>query len=130
MKKSPSSRRASRPLDLRALIISSLEDGKAKDIVTIPLQGKTDIADYMIIASGTSDKHSSSLGAHVLKNVKTALNDPSTPVYAEGLTDGNWVLIDTGAIIVHIFKPGTRELYNLEGMWSAPAFEEQHATVY
>lgn len=128
MKKSPSSRRTSRRLDLRALITASLEDGKAKDVVTIPLKGKTDIADYLVIASATSDKHASALGSNLIQALKKSSADIS--IHAEGLSEGNWALIDTGSVIVHIFKPGIRELYDLEGMWNVPAFEEQHATVY
>ena len=128
MKKKPVPGRTTRQTDLKKLIVTSLEDGKAQDVVTISLKGKTNIADYMIIASGTSDKHASSLAANLIKNIKTKSRDAY--VYAEGMSEGNWVLVDTGNIIVHIFKPGIREVYNLEGMWSVPAFEEQHATVY
>jgi ribosome-associated protein len=127
MKKNTKQNFSSNVSDLKKLVESSLEDGKAKDIVTIPLKGKTDFADYMVIASGTSDKHASSLASNLVKNIKTAriLSD----VYVEGMAEGNWVLVDTGSIIIHIFKPGVREIYNLEGMWQSPLFEETLATV-
>ncbi len=113
-------------LDLKQLIETSLDDGKAQDIVTIDLRGKTDIADYMIIASGTSDRHTSSLAENIITKIRTS-SKHRTFIQAEGLKDGSWVLVDTGNIIVHIFKPEIRELYNLEEMWSAPMFNHELA---
>tara|TARA_B100001564_G_C20278657_1_gene507106 strand:+ start:143 stop:508 length:366 start_codon:yes stop_codon:yes gene_type:complete len=105
--------------DLKALIESSLEDGKANDVVTIDLHGKTDVADYMIVASGTSQKHTSSLAQILIKNIKAK---QAADVSVEGAEEGNWVLVDAGDIVVHLFKPETRDLYNLEKMWDAPLF--------
>ena len=104
--------------DLKSLVQESLEDGKAQNVVTINLEGKTDIADYMIIASGTSDRHTSSLAQNLVKNVKEKLN--YNHVSIEGASEGNWVLVDIGDVIVHIFKPEIREMYNLEKMWALP----------
>lgn len=126
MKKNINSHLASTILDLQRLVESSLEDGKAKNIVTIPLKGKTDLADLMVIASGTSDKHVSSIAAHLIKQLK--ISNLLSHAYVEGLAEGSWVVIDTGYIIIHIFKPGVREIYNLEGMWTSPLFEEAQAT--
>ncbi len=79
------------------------------------------MADYMIIASGTSDRHTSSLAENLINKVKEGLNYSNVSV--EGLSDGNWVLVDIGDVVVHIFKPGVRELYNLEKMWAMPIKE-------
>lgn len=75
----------------------------------------------MIIASGTSDRHTSSLAQSLVKNVKEKLN--YTRVSVEGAAEGNWVLVDIGDVIVHIFKPEFREMYNLEKMWALPLTE-------
>ncbi len=107
--------------DLKNLVQASLEDGKAQNVVTVNLEGKTDIADYMIIASGTSDRHTSSLAQNIIKNVKEKLN--YNHVTVEGMSEGNWVLVDIGDVIVHIFKPEIREMYNLEKMWALPLKE-------
>ncbi len=104
--------------DLKELIKSSLEDGKAENVVTIDLAGKTDIADYMVIATGTSTKHASFLADKVIQNIR---HTDSYGVYSvEGTSEGNWILVDAGNVVVHIFKPGVRELYNLEKMWAMP----------
>jgi ribosome-associated protein len=82
------------------------------------LAGKTGIADYMVIASGTSSKHASSLADKVLKLLKLSYNFETT---AEGIGRGDWVLIDAGDVIIHVFKEDVREIYNLEKMWMVPA---------
>lgn len=107
--------------DIRSVVQTSLDDGKALDIVTINLKGKSDIADYMIIASGTSDRHTSSLAQNLVKNIKEQLHYDHITV--EGMSDGNWVLVDVGDVIVHLFKPEYREMYNLEKMWALPMTE-------
>ncbi len=75
----------------------------------------------MIIASGTSDRHTSSLAQNLVKNVRDKLN--YSDVSVEGMSEGNWVLVDIGDVIVHIFKPEYREMYNLEKMWALPINE-------
>jgi ribosome-associated protein len=75
----------------------------------------------MIIASGTSDRHTSSLAHNLIKNLKDKLN--YNHVYVEGVTEGNWVIVDVGDVVVHIFKPEFREMYNLEKMWALPLTE-------
>ena len=98
--------------ELLRLIITSLEDGKAENIVTIDLAGKTTIADYMVVASGRSARQVVALTDHLeqLLPRRTAV---------EGKTQGDWVLIDAGDVIVHIFRPEMREYYNLEKMWGS-----------
>jgi nicotinate (nicotinamide) nucleotide adenylyltransferase/ribosome silencing factor RsfS/YbeB/iojap len=110
--------RASRPrpalsaAELLRRIIASLEDGKAEDIVTIDLAGKTTIADYMVIASGRSARQVIALTDHL---------EGALPrrVAVEGKSQGDWVLIDAGDVIVHLFRPEIRAYYNLEKMWGA-----------
>ena len=111
--------------NMKKLIESSLEDAKAEDIVTIDLENKTQIADYMIIASGTSSRHTSSIAEKIVAQIKDI--SPLDIPHIEGAGDGNWVLVDTGDIVIHLFKPETRQLYNLEKMWSAPTHEAELA---
>jgi ribosome-associated protein len=113
--------------DLKNLIQNTLEDGKAENIVTVDLSGKTDIADFMVIASGTSSKHSSFLAEKILQQIKES--DPTITSHVEGVTEGNWVLVDAGDVIIHIFKPEIRELYNLEKMWSVTMPEAELVAV-
>ena len=108
--------------DVASLIQASLEDSKADNIVVIDLHGKSDMADYMVIASGTSDRHVASI-AHRLHDT---LKEAGTPyLNMEGQDTGHWVLVDTGDVIVHLFKPEMREYYNLEKMWAAPVLEAE-----
>ena len=88
---------------------------KAEDSVTIDLSGKSSIADFMVVASGRSQRHVASMAEHVVKDVEKA-GVPNVRV--EGLRQGDWVLIDAGDVIVHIFRPEVRAHYNLEKMWS------------
>jgi len=97
------------------LILASLDDMKAEDIVTIDLSGKTSIGDYMVVASGRSNRH---VGA-VADNILNDLAKNRVPgVRVEGMPHCDWVLIDAGDIIVHVFRPEVRAFYNLEKMWS------------
>lgn len=95
-------------------VLSSLDDSKAQDVITIDLRGRSPLADYMVIASGGSQRHVSALADHLLYSLKDC-NKGQTRV--EGLSECDWVLIDLGDIIVHLFRPETREFYNLEKMW-------------
>jgi ribosome-associated protein len=100
---------------LRDFIINALEDEKAEDIQTIDLQGKSDIADYMVITSGRSNRHVGAIADNLVKKLKTVgING----VTLEGMEQCDWVLVDAFDIIIHIFRPEIRELYNLEKMWS------------
>ena len=100
---------------LHRAVAGALADAKAEDIVTIDLDGKTTIADFMVIASGRSKRHVDAVAERLLKQLK----DDGTPALAaEGRENADWVLIDAGDIIVHVFRPEVRALYNLEKMWS------------
>jgi ribosome-associated protein len=93
-----------------------LEDMKAEDSLTIDLTGKSSIADFMVVASGRSQRHVASIADQVVKDIEKA----GVPrVRVEGLRQGDWVLIDAGDVIVHVFRPEVRAHYNLEKMWSA-----------
>ncbi len=99
---------------LLALILSSLSDDKAEDIVQIDLRGKTEIGDYMVICSGRSTRQVAAIAEKLSQKVKDATG--ATPK-TEGKDTGDWVLIDTGDVIVHVFRPEVREFYQLEKMW-------------
>lgn len=96
-------------------VLAWLDDAKAEDIVAIDLKGKSTIADHMIIASGRSDRHVGAIGDQLHKKFKES---GLSRVRVEGMDACDWVLIDTGDIIVHIFRPEVREFYKLEKMWS------------
>lgn len=99
---------------LLARILTSLKDDKAEDIVQINLRGKSSIGDYMIIASGRSSRQVSAISEKLVDNIKRDFGRSSK---VEGKSAGDWVLIDTGDIIVHLFRPEVREFYQLEKMW-------------
>jgi nicotinate-nucleotide adenylyltransferase len=107
--------------ELLRRIIESLEDGKAEGIVTIDLAGKTTIADYMVIASGRSSRQVAALTDHLEDVLPGRLS-------VEGRTQGDWVLIDAGDVIVHIFRPEIRAYYNLEKMWGAESPDAEAAS--
>lgn len=100
--------------ELLARILSSLDDDKAEDVVQIDLRGKTAIGDYMVIASGRSTRQVSSMAEKLTDRLK---QDFGRIAKLEGKDTGDWVLIDTGDVIVHIFRPEVREFYQLEKMW-------------
>jgi len=101
-------------LDLLPLILKRLDDDQAQDVVTIDLRGKSSICDHMIVASGRAQRHVASMAEHLAEDLKPVLGHaPPT----EGLPAGDWVLIDGGDVIVHLFRPEVRSFYNLEKMW-------------
>ena len=102
--------------DLLKLVIDSLEDDKAEEIVHIDLSGKTSIADSMVIASGRSTRQVSAIADHLYRKLKHATENGCK---LEGMEKADWVLLDAGDIIVHIFRPEVRSFYNLEKMWAA-----------
>jgi len=106
---------------LETLITRTLDARKAEDIVTIDLTGKADFADRMIVASGTSARHLATLADYVMQALRVAGHE-DVPV--EGLEACEWVLVDAGSIVVHLFRPETRERYQLEKMWSLPALRD------
>jgi ribosome-associated protein len=96
------------------IILARLDDMKAEETVSIDLRGKSSLTDYMVVTSGRSNRH---VGA-VAENVAKALKDSGVPrVHIEGLPNCDWVLLDTGDVIVHVFRPEVREFYNLERLW-------------
>lgn len=110
---------------LVAEIVTWLDEAKAEDIVTIDLKGKSTIGDFMLIASGRSDRHVGAIADQLQKKLK---DYGAGKARVEGLETCDWVLIDTGDIIVHVFRPEVREFYKLEKMWAGdrPADETAH----
>ncbi|WP_425427971.1 ribosome silencing factor [Aliiruegeria haliotis] len=95
-------------------ILSSLEEDKAEEIVTIDLRGKSEMADHMVVCSGRSSRQVASISDKLVERVKADFGIFSK---VEGKDTGDWVLIDTGDVIVHVFRPEVREFYQLEKMW-------------
>lgn len=114
----------SRSSAMLALVMKSLDEDKAEDIVSIDLAGKTPIADYMVVASGRSQRHVSALAEHLVRRLK---EEGFGAGRVEGLRQGDWVLIDNGDILIHVFRPEVREFYKLEKMWSADIPADQTA---
>ena len=100
---------------LHDLVLRSLDDDKALDVVSIPLAGKSNIADHMVIASGRSSRQVASMAQKLTERIK---QDMGRHVRIEGLPVADWVLIDADDVIVHIFRPEVRSFYNLERMWA------------
>jgi ribosome-associated protein len=106
-------------------ILLWLDEAKAEEVVSIDLAGKSTIADFMVVASGRSERHVAAIGEQIQRKLK---DDGFGRVRAEGVEQGDWVLIDAGNVVVHIFRPEVREFYKLERMWSGdrPADEQSH----
>lgn len=96
-------------------ILTSLEDDKAEDIVTIPLAGRSALCDNLVVATGRSARHVSATAEHLARRLKEAGYGSAR---VEGLAQGDWVLVDAGDVIVHLFRPEVRAYYDLEGMWA------------
>ena len=103
------------------LVLESLEDSKAEDIVSINIAGKSALGDFMVVVSGRSNRHVMAIADHLTTDLK---DGGFGNARVEGLEGGDWVLIDTGDVIVHIFRPEIREFYNIERMWAAPEIED------
>ena len=103
--------------ELLGRILSSLDDDKAEDVVAIDLRGKSEIADYMVICSGRSSRQVTSISEKLTDRLKHEFSIISR---VEGQEQGDWVLIDAGDIIIHVFRPEVREFYQLEKMWMGP----------
>ena len=97
------------------IVLASLDDDKAQDIISIPLAGKSTIADYMVIASGASSRQLAAMTDHLARRLKEY---GVRAAGAEGKAGGDWILIDAGDIIIHLFRPEVRAFYQLEKMWS------------
>ena len=106
-------------------IIGWLEDAKAEDIISIDLDGKSSIGDYMLVATGRSDRHVGAIADQIRRKLK---EHGYGGIKVEGKDSCDWVLIDNGDIIIHVFRPEVREFYNLEKMWAAdrPVDETAH----
>jgi len=104
-----------------ALVEASLDDDQANDVTVIPLAGKTDIAEYMAVASGRSARHIDAMTDHLLVKLKSSgLRD----VRSEGRENKDWILIDAGHVIVHLFRPEVRAYYDLEKLWESGVVEQ------
>ena len=109
---------STQPVDVEALhslVMQSLDDDQAVEVVTIPLAGKSSIADHMVIASGRSTRQVASMANKLAEKIKKEFG---RPVRIEGLLVADWVLIDADDVIVHLFRPEVRTFYNLERMWA------------
>ena len=109
---------------LHRLVLASLDDDQALETVSIPLAGKSSIADHMVIASGRSTRQVTSMAQKLAQKIKSECGRTAR---IEGLPNADWVLIDAGDVIVHLFRPEVRSFYNLERMWNfgeAPAANE------
>ena len=111
--------------EILRLVLARLDDMKAEDTVTIDLSGKTTIADFMVVTSGRSNRHVGAVADHVLEDLGKA-GVPDARV--EGLPHCDWVLIDAGDVIVHVFRPEVRAFYNLEKMWASSRAGERRAS--
>jgi ribosome-associated protein len=103
---------------LKDLVVETLNDMKARDISVMDVRGKTAVTDYMIVASGTSDRHVKAVAETVAYRAKEA-GEP--PLGTEGVADGEWALVDLNGVVLHVMLPKVRDFYNLERLWSAPA---------
>lgn len=106
---------------LLKLVETSLDDDKAQAVTVIDLAGKSSIADYMVIVSGTSSRQVAAMADHILEKVKESGQEGAT---IDGKTQGDWILVDAGDVIVHLFRPEVRAFYNLEKMWGIEMPEE------
>ena len=103
------------PGSLLALVLHSLDEDQAQEVVSIPLEGKTAIADHMVIASGRSSRQVAAIAEKLAERIKHAGFGNAR---IEGLPAADWVLVDAGDVIVHVFRPEVRSFYNLERMWA------------
>lgn len=110
--------------NLLGLVLETLDEAKALDVTSIDLAGKTSLADQMVIASGRSNRHVGAIADQLIKKLKKATKFGAK---VEGLPHCDWVLIDSGDVIVHVFRPEVREFYNLEKMWSVERPDERMA---
>lgn len=100
--------------ELLKLVLATLDDGKAQNVTVLDVRGKTGITDYMVIATGTSERHVKSLADHMEEKAK---QHGAPPIGSEGQDASEWVLVDLGDVIVHVMKQQARELYQLEKLW-------------
>ena len=126
-KAAPRRAKASKPTDtdrldqLQKIIVTSLEDDKAEEVVALDLQGRAAFADRMVVATGVADRQIAAMATHLEEKLSEA---GLKRVLIEGASGSDWVLIDAGDIIVHLFKPEARAIYGIERMWGAELDEE------
>ena len=111
-----------RSAELLDLVIAALDDAKAEDVVSIEVAGKTSLGDHIVIASGRSQRHVGAIADQIQKKLKEA---GFSRIRVEGLPQADWVLVDAGDVMVHLFEPELRKFYNLEKMWQAERALEQ-----
>lgn len=111
--------------ELSRLVVEALEELKAQDIVTLDVRWMTSVTDYMVIASGTSNRHVKSLADAVADKAREAGHKP---IGMEGIESSEWVLLDLQDVLVHVMLPRVREFYNLEKLWSLKPFRDRAAT--
>lgn len=117
----PKGPRPARGLDADAVtkaVLASLEDDKAEDILAIDIRGKSSFADMLVIASGRSSRHVAALAEHIMRKLK---DEGVKDVQAEGLPQADWVLVDAGDVVIHLFRPEVRAFYNIEKIWAGPS---------
>ena len=112
----PTAKTRSEAREILALILRDLDDNKAEDAASIDLRGKTTIADHMVVASGRSQRHVGAIAEHLVVALK---KHGLRNIRVEGVPHCDWVLIDAGDVIVHVFRPEVRAFYNLEKMWAS-----------
>jgi ribosome-associated protein len=101
---------------LKQLVLDTLDDMKAKDVQVLDVRGKTSVTDFMIVASGTSDRHVKAVAETVAFRAKEA---GETPLGTEGVSEGEWALVDLNSVVVHVMLPKVRDFYALERLWTA-----------
>lgn len=103
-------------------VLKSLDDSKAEEVIHIDIEGKSPVADYMVVSNGRSHRHVNAVADRLLRDLKDAgYGSPKV----EGMPACDWVLVDTGDVIVHIFRPEVRDFYSLEKMWQAIATDDE-----
>jgi ribosome-associated protein len=110
--------------ELRQLVVDTLDDMKARDVLVMDVRGKTAVTDYMVVASGTSDRHVKAIAETVAYRAKEA---GDAPLGTEGVNEGEWALVDLNGVVVHVMLPKVRDFYSLERLWSAPESVPQTA---
>ena len=110
--------------EIRVLVMNALEDLKAENIVELDVRDKTDVTDYIIVASGNSSRHVKSIAGNVVMEAKKAGH---RPIGVEGETDGEWVLVDLADVVVHVMQPQIRKFYDLENLWQVDLSRQQES---
>ena len=110
--------------ELKKLVIDALEDLKAERIVELDVRNKTDVTDYIIVASGNSSRHVKAIANNVVIEAKKA---GQAPLGVEGETDGEWMLVDLADVVVHVMQPQVRQFYDLEGLWQVDLSKRQES---